>query len=71
MDDPKVQAKLETTREGQEYHVRLSYAGGWEPGQVQNTLTVTTDDPKQPVLKVPVMAVIQKPVTPAAAAAAH
>jgi hypothetical protein len=58
VDDPKLTAKLETVREGAEYRVTVSYAGGWEPGMVSKTLVVTTDDPNQPVLKIPVQALI-------------
>jgi hypothetical protein len=72
VDDPKVTAKLETAREGLEYRVSVTYAGGWDAGMVQKTLTLTTDDPKQPIIKVPVQALIQKlpAVRPAAPAAA-
>src|SRR5262249_36865736 len=51
-----------TVREGQEYQISLTYAGGWEPGLVKKTLTVTTDDPKQPLIKVPVQASVQAEV---------
>lgn len=59
VDDPKLTAKLETVREGAEYRVTITYAGGWEPGYVAKTLVVTTDDPRQPVLQIPVQAMIQ------------
>jgi hypothetical protein len=59
VDDPKLQTKLETVRDGAEYRVTVTYAGGWEPGIVRKTLTITTDDPKQPVITVPVQAVVQ------------
>jgi hypothetical protein len=59
VNDPKLQAKLQTVREGQEYRVLISYAGGWEPGLVQKMLAVATDDPKQPVIKVPIQAIVQ------------
>jgi hypothetical protein len=60
-DDPKLQTRLITVREGQEYQVAVTYAGGWQGDRTQKTLTVTTDDPKQPELKIPVMAIVQKP----------
>jgi uncharacterized protein DUF1573 len=60
-DDPKLEAKLEPVREGQEYRVTVSYTGGWDVGTVQRTLTITTDDPKQPEIKVPVHAIVQSP----------
>lgn len=59
VDDPKVQARLQTVRDGAEYLVTVTYAGGWEPGIIRKTLTITTDDPKQPVITVPVQAVVQ------------
>lgn len=59
VDDPKLQAKLETVRDGAEYRVTVTYSGGWEPGIIRKTLTLTTDDPKQPVITVPIQAVVQ------------
>jgi hypothetical protein len=59
LDDPKLEAKLETLREGTEYRVTVTYAGGWDQGFARKTLTLTTDDPKQPVLTIPVQAVVQ------------
>jgi hypothetical protein len=59
VDDPKLAAKLETVREGEEYRITVTYAGGWETGLVRKTLTVTTDDPKQPVFRIPIQALIQ------------
>lgn len=60
VDDPKLQTKLDTVREGQEYQVTVTYAGGWQADRTQKMLTVTTDDPKQPELKIPVMAIVQR-----------
>ncbi len=62
VDDPKLQAKLETVQEGKEYRVTVSYAGGWVGDRTQKTLTVTTDDAKQPEIKVPVLATVQRPL---------
>ncbi len=59
VDDPKLEAWLETVHAGEEYRVTVTYAGGWETGLVKKTLTVITDDPKQPVLKIPIQAVVQ------------
>src|SRR6266567_945678 len=59
VDDPKLETKLETVREGAEYRVTVTYTGGWETGLKRHTLTVTTDDPKQPEIKIPVQAVVQ------------
>lgn len=60
VDDPKLQPKLETVREGAEYRITVTYAGGWDLGVANKTLTVTTDDAKQPILKIPVQAVVQE-----------
>jgi len=57
--DPHLAAKLETVREGMEYRVNVTYAGGWDAGRQRQTLTVTTDDPKQPVIEIPVQAAVQ------------
>jgi hypothetical protein len=60
VDDPQLSAKVETVREGAEYRVTVTYAGGWETtGMRRQTLTVTTDDPQQPVIKIPVQASLQ------------
>jgi hypothetical protein len=61
VDDPKLAAKLDTVRDGLEYRVTVRYAGGWTEDRVQKTLTVTTDDPKQPELKIPVLGMTQHP----------
>jgi hypothetical protein len=60
-DDPNLLTKLETVREGQEYRVTVTYVGGWKGDRTQKTLTVTTDDPKQPELKIPVLGMVQRP----------
>jgi uncharacterized protein DUF1573 len=59
VDDPKLEAKLEPLRDGAEYRITVTYRGGWEEGFARKTLTLTTDDPNQPVLKIPVQAVVQ------------
>ena len=69
--DPKLPAKLETVRQGLEYRVTLTYAGGWKPGVVKRTLTVRTDDLKQREIKVPIQAVVQGSTAALATAAAH
>ncbi|MCL6615228.1 MAG: hypothetical protein K6U03_11565 [Firmicutes bacterium] len=63
VDDPLLAPKLETVRDGAEYRVTVTYAGGWDMGLRRQTLTVTTDDPKQPVIKIPVQAVVQAKIT--------
>ena len=39
--------------------------GGWDAGVQRETLVVTTDDPKQPVIEIPVQAVVQTKITKA------
>jgi hypothetical protein len=58
-DDPRLQGKLESMREGTEYRLTVSYAGTWAAGEARKMLTVTTDDAKQPVLQIPIQAVLQ------------
>lgn len=62
VDDPHLMAGLETVRDGAEYRVTVTYAGGWDAGPRRQTLTITTDDPKQPVIQVPVQAVVQETI---------
>jgi len=65
VSDPHLAAKLETVRDGAEYRVTVTYAGGWDTGRRQQTLSVTTDDPKQPVIEIPVQAIIRAKISAA------
>jgi hypothetical protein len=58
VDDPKLEAEVRTLREGEEYRVILTYTGGWAGGTIRRALTVTTDDPKQPEIRIPVEATL-------------
>jgi Protein of unknown function (DUF1573) len=60
-DDPLIQIKVEPIEAGTKYRLLVSYAGGWKTGLVRQTLTVKTDDRRQPELKIPVQAVIANP----------
>lgn len=62
VDDPRLKTKVETVREGAEYRVIVTYAGGWETGMKRQTLTILTDDPKQPEINIPIQAVVQADV---------
>jgi hypothetical protein len=63
VDDPKLSPKVEAVRAGAEYRVTVTYTGGWDTtGLRRQMLTVTTDDPKQPVIEIPVQAAIQAKV---------
>jgi hypothetical protein len=65
VSDPKLSPRLETIRDGAEYRVTVSYAGGWDAGVQRRTLTVTTDDPKQPVIEIGVQAAVQAKIATA------
>jgi hypothetical protein len=69
--DPRLTPKLETVRDGAEYRVTVTYGGGWEPGMQRQTLTVTTDDPKQAVIEIPVQAAVQAKIAHAPPVASH
>jgi len=71
VDDAKVQARLETVRDGHEYRVVLTYSGGWEVGAVRRTVSVTTDDARQPVLNIPLEAEVRIQAAGAAAGTAY
>jgi hypothetical protein len=71
VNDSHLTTKLETVRDGAEYRVTLTYAGGWHTGRRRQLLTVTTDDPKQPVIEVPVQAVVQAKAAQAPPAVIH
>jgi Protein of unknown function (DUF1573) len=57
--DPNLKVKCEPIRGGSMYRIVLSYAGGWKPGLVRQTVTVNTTDPRQPVLTIPVAALVE------------
>ncbi len=61
VDDPKLKVEVRPAIAGSDYRINLTYTGGWEAGLLHRTLTVTTDDPKQPVLTIPVQAMVQNP----------
>lgn len=58
IDDPNIEVRRETLQEGSQYRLMLVYKGGWQPGQVRRKLTVQTDDPRQPMIEIPVMATV-------------
>ena len=58
-------------RDGAEYRVTVTYAGGWDATTQRHTLSVTTDDPKQPVIEIPVQAAIQAKIAHAPPVAIH
>lgn len=64
--DASLMPRLETVRPGAEYRVTVTYTGGWATGRRRQTLTVTTDDPKQPTIEIPVEAIVQAQIANAA-----
>lgn len=71
VNDPALAIRLETVRDGAEYLVTVTYLGGWDTGLRRKTLTVTTDDPKQPVIEIPVQAVVQAKIANAPPVVIH
>jgi hypothetical protein len=67
VNDPHLAWALETVRDGAEYRVTVTYSGGWDTGPRRQMLTVRTDDPKQPVIEIPVQAVVQAKIAGAPA----
>jgi hypothetical protein len=65
--DPALRAAVETVTEGSQYRVVVTYAGGWKAGRQSTSLKITTDDPAQPEIVVPVQALVN-PAAPQAAA---
>ncbi len=57
--NPGLEAEIVPKTPGQFYDVVLRYAGGWQSGPVRTTVVVRTDDPKDPVLKVPFRTLVQ------------
>jgi hypothetical protein len=55
-DDPLLETTLETVKDGHEYRIKMAYKGGWKMGNVSRKLTVSTDDPGQPTIDIPVLA---------------
>jgi hypothetical protein len=70
-NDPNLTPKRETVRDGAEYRVTVTYAGGWDTGRQVRSLTVTTDDPKQPVIEIPVQAFVQAKIANAPSVVNH
>lgn len=58
-DAPYLSGKVEAVREDWEYRVVLTYDGKADYGEIATTVTVRTDDPKQPEIVVPVTGRVQ------------
>lgn len=55
-DDPRLAVRQETVQDGAQYRLTVTYRGGWTTGSILSRVTVTTDDPRQPKVVIPVMA---------------
>lgn len=58
-DAPFLKAKVEAVREDWEYRIVLTYDGKADFGAISTTVTVRTNDPKQPTIHVPVTGRVQ------------
>lgn len=58
-EGPFFTAEIENLGKDWEYKVIVIYKGGAEFGDLSTTLKITTDDPSQPVLTVPITAVVR------------
>jgi hypothetical protein len=55
-EDPLLEIVPETLVEGSQYRLKVTYKGGWPAGLVQRNIVVETDDPRQPQIKIGVLA---------------
>jgi hypothetical protein len=55
-DDPKLEVKQTTMKDGQQYQLQITYKGGWPTGVITRKIVVYTDDPAQPRIEIPVLA---------------
>jgi hypothetical protein len=58
-DSPRLSARFEPVRGNYEYRVTLTYDGRGEFGQLAATITIRTDDPRQPEIAVPVTGLVR------------
>jgi hypothetical protein len=66
-DDEHVRVTQEKLQDGTRYKLTATYLGGWPVGLVKKTVTVTTNDPRQRVLTIPLQAVVSAVSASAAA----
>jgi hypothetical protein len=57
--DPRLQVRVEPDASGGLFHVVVVYGGGWKPGKVEGVITIRTDDPQRPELRVPYTAEVR------------
>jgi len=58
VDDPNIEVRHEVSEDGKLHRFTLRYKGGWQTGTVRRNLTIETDDPQQPTLRVSLMATV-------------
>jgi hypothetical protein len=59
VESPHLRATHRSVREGWEYHVDVEYPGSAPVGSFSTVIHVHTDDPAQPVVRVPVQAIVR------------
>lgn len=55
-DDPQLEVQAIRSDDGLTFRVDVSYKGGWKKGFVLRSITIHTDDPKQPSFRLPIAA---------------
>ena len=56
--DPALQVVQQSALDGKQYQFLVTYRGGWPLGAMRGRITLTTDDPDQPHIEIPVMAYV-------------
>jgi hypothetical protein len=51
--DPRLQVRVEPDPSDALFHVVVVYDGGWKPGKVEGVITIRTDEPHRPQIRVP------------------
>ena len=59
MDSPFLSVELQPAKEDWEYRLTVKFDGRAAPGPLKATVTVRTNDPEQPVIKVPFQAMVR------------
>lgn len=58
-DHAAIRATSERLKDGSEYRITVVYSGKADAGDLEATITIHTDDPSQPVIVIPVSAVVR------------
>ena len=51
-DVPGLKVQQKVVKDGEQYVLTISYAGGWSAGTVERKIVVFTDDPQQPRIEI-------------------